>query len=285
MVNHARELDDQDFVYAYVTEYLDEQLPPEQKERFDKLLTDDQLATLPTDFGIKRGQLQIALQKLYLDESQIHQLHTLVEDDAARADHEAHDIEDLGRWELWGNSLRLVVLMILLAGVVGGTYYFLAPPPKAAFNSLEALMYESMVMMEEPEERLDFPTESVAELRDYFRRYPDLGFRVHKFESPGSKWGLVGGSVIDYEVARIVAAQFLNRQNGEFLFIYMFEGQLDDLPHSEPGNQDGLVYQAYASSALNVIAWQVSENVLGMVMGYRGAPDLAQVAQKSVGRY
>jgi len=285
MVNHAKELKDQDFLYAYLTEYLDDQLPEDQRSRFEKALEVENLSSMTTDFGICRGQLQITLQKLYLDEAQIHQLHTLVEDDAARANHEAHDIEDVGRSELFGNTVRALILLLFIGIVVGFAYAFLAPAKKIAFAPLDTLMYESLVMAEEPIIRLDFPTDKIDELRDYFVRYPDLGFRVRQFQSPGADWGLVGGSVIDYEVSKIVTAQFLNKSQGEFLFIYLFEGQLKDLPYAQPGNRDGLVYQAYASDRLNVIAWQVSSNILGMVMGYRGTEDLAKIAQKSVGLY
>lgn len=285
MANQARELKDQDFVYSYLTEYLDDQLPDDQRARYDKALIDQNLSSLPTDFGIHRGQLQIALQKLYLDEAQIHQLHTLVEDDAARANHEAHNIEDMSRFELMGRSLRAAVLLTLLAIVLGASYWFLAPPKKAAFAPLDTLMYESLVMIEEPIVRLDFPTDKVDELRDYFVRYPDLGFRVRNFVSPGQNWGLVGGSVIDYEVAKIVAAQFRHSSNQDDLFVYLFEGQLRDLPYAQAGNHQGLVYQAYASDRLNIIAWQVSKDILGMVFGFRGAEELASIAQTSIGLY
>ncbi|MFW7380435.1 MAG: hypothetical protein ACOH5I_16605 [Oligoflexus sp.] len=285
MVNHARELKDQDFLYAYLTEYLDDQLPADQKSRFEKGLAAENLDSLTTDFGICRGQLQIALQKLYLDEAQIHQLHTLVEDDAARANHEAHVIEDVGRSELLGNSMRGVFLLVLIGAIAAFAYTYLAPKKKIAFAPLDTLMYESLVMIEEPVVRLDFPTDKVDELRDYFVRYPDLGFRVRQFQSPGAEWGLVGGSVIDYEIAKIATAQFLHRRQGEYLFLYMFEGQLTDLPYAQPGNSEGLIYQAYASDRLNVIAWQVSNNILGMAMGSGGTEDLAKVAKKSIGLY
>lgn len=285
MVNHAKELKDQDFLFAYLTEFLDDQLPVEQRNRFQKALEENKQTSLTTDFGISRGQLQIALQKLYLDDAQIHQLHTLVEDDAARANHEAHGIEDVGRSEFWGSTLRAGILFLILAVVGGAVYTYLAPPKKIPFAPLDTLMYESLVMVEEPVIRLDFPTDKIDELRDYFVRYPDLGFRVRQLQSPGAEWGLVGGSVIDYEVARIVAAQFLHRSQGEYLFIYLFEGQLRDLPYSKQGNSEGLIYQAYASDRLNVIAWQVSKDILGMVMGYRGAEDLAAIAKKAVGLY
>lgn len=283
MVKNAPQLSDEDFAYGYLPEYLDDLLPSDQRSRFESYLKSKQKANVPTDFGICRGQLQIALQKLYLDESKLHDLHSLVEDDAARANHEAHDIEEAGRSEILGNSFRLFVFVAFLACLAGVGYYFLAPEKKAAFAPLETLTYEAIVMIEEPEERLDFPTDNIRELQDYFARYPDLGFRSRPLHSPGNEWRLIGGSVIDYEVAKIIAVHFVERQQGTPLLFFIFEGTMKDLPYAEPGNQDGLLYQAYATDRLNIVGWQVSDGVMGLVLGTQGGSELAKIAKTATG--
>lgn len=270
---------------AHLSEYIDDELDPDKRKQMESALGDERVYQLATDYGIRRGQFQIALQKLYLNDTQVHKLHTLVEGDAERVQHEEHDIEDYSRLEGTSRGLRGLFLLILLGALVGGGYWYFAPPKKAQFSPLDTLVYESLVMIEEPVDRLDFPTSSLDELNNYFKRYPSLGFSVGRVSSPGADWNLIGASVIDYEIARIAVTQFQRNSSGEDLFLFLFTGQLNDLPYAQAGNQDGLLYRAFSSDSLNIVAWQASKDVVGMVVGYGGAEDLAAISKKSIGTY
>lgn len=283
MAQKTAALSDEEFLFGYLSEYLDETLPSDQRKRFEDIAQRLKLDGLATDYGIRRGRLQIEAQRLYLDEKHMHDIHDLVEDDAARANHEAHDIDDVGRSELKGNAFRFVVLITFLGLMIFGAIKFFGPEKKAPFKALDSLIYEAIVMAEDAEGRLDFPTDKLSELNTYFKRYPELGFAPKEMREPGADWELNGGTVIDYEVAKIMAVQFAGKNSREKLYLFLWDGKLEQLPKSEPGNFQGLVYQTYASDKWNIVAWQAAPGVTGMMVGHRGAKDLAELAFKVVG--
>jgi len=283
MAQKTAALNDEEFLYGNLSEYLDETLPQDQRKRFDEIAKRMKLESLTTDYGIRRGRLQIEAQRLYLDEKHMHDIHDLVEDDAARANHEAHDIDDVGRSELFGNAFRFVLLIGFVGLIVVGLFKFFGSEKKAPFKALDSLIYEAIVMAEDPEGRLDFPTDKLDELNSYFKRYPDLGFAPKPLREAGGEWELNGGTVIDYEVSKIIALQFTGGNNRQKLFLFLWMGNVEQLPKSEQGNFQGLVYQSYASDKWNIIAWQAAPGVTGMMVGHGGAKDLAELAFKSVG--
>lgn len=281
MTAQVAHLSDEEFFYAYLPEYLDGQLGDAENKRFEGIAKENKWENIESDYGIAKGHLQLGIQKLFVNEELNHKLHVLVENDAERANHEAEDIDELGHMEVFGGVLRGVVFASVIALLVGLSYYYLGPKRTAAFAALDSLVYESVVMIEDPEGRLDFPTEDIVELRDYFNRYPDLNFRVDKFNIPGSNWQLEGGTVIDYEVQKIAAAQFAS--GDDKLFYYLFEGGLDDFPQAEPGSFKGVLYQTYTSEYFNILVWEINEDVVGMVIGTGTAETLAQTALNSFG--
>ncbi len=276
-------LSDDERLYSQLSEYLEDELASAERGKFEASLKERKLESLPTDYGIARGKLQIEAQRLMLDEVQLHVIHQLVEDDAARANHEAQDIDEFSKSDVRSQAIRFTLLLILLgAGIVLGVKFF-SKEQKVPFKALDSLLYEAIVMSEDPEERLDFPTDSVADLNNYFKRYPDLGFSPKVLQGPGKGWELVGGTVIDYEVAKILGVKVKASGSDELFYLFLFEGSLSTLPPSTPGNFQGLMYQTYASDKLNVIAWQATPEMTGMMIGYRGAKDLAELAFRMVG--
>jgi hypothetical protein len=277
-------LNDEEFFYAHLADYLDDEgMPPDRRQRFEEIAKKLKLEGVATDYGIRRGRLQIEAQRLFLDDKHLHDIHDLVEDDAARAKHEAEDIEEVGKSELKGNVFRFTILLAVAAAFIFGGVRFFSGEKKAPFKALDSLIYEAIVMTEDPQDRLDFPTEKLSELNDYFKRYPDLGFKPKVMQEPGTGWDVNGGTVIDYEVAKVLAVQFTGKNTGEKLYLFLYEGSLEQLPASTPGNFQGLVYQAYASDKLNIVAWQASSEMVGMMIGYRGAKELSELAFRIIG--
>ena len=276
----ATKLSDEDFLYSHLAEFLDDELNPDLQGRIKGLLEKE--SQLSSDYGIARGRLQIAMQKYSLNENQLHNIHTLVEDDASRANHEAHSIEDVGRSEFVGRLLRGGFMASLVLTLFGFLYWEFAPERQQEFEPLETLVYEALAF-EEDGSRIEFPTDNHGELLEYFERYPALGFTVPKLQEIGNGWEVTGGTVIDYEVAKILASKYTNPRLDENLYLFFFEGGVSDFPKSDPGNQKGLLYQAYATSDMNIVAWEHSENVLGMIIGRGGAEDLAQLAKTTSG--
>lgn len=284
MSSLSSSLSDEEFFYSFLTEYLDGELNSEDSKRFDDIISKNSWDHLKSEFGISRGQLQIGMQKIYVDDQLNHKLHVLVEDDAARANHEAEDIDTFSKSEGLGKFLRAAVLASVIGGVCGFIYKQFGPESQPAFSALDSLVYESLVLIEDPDGRIDFPTSNLDELANYFSKYPDLGFLPKKIASPGNQWVPQGGSVIDYEVQKILMAQFGNPKSLDKMFIYLFEGSLKDLPSSDKGNHKGLLYQTYSSEFFNVVAWQLDDDVLGMIVGSRSGADLAAAAYNSLGQ-
>lgn len=276
-------LNDEEFLLSHLADYLDETLSSANRQKVEELMKKTGGSEIATDYGIRRGRLQIEAQRLYLDEKKMRRIHELVEDDAARANNEAAEIDEVGKSEMKGNAFRFIALLLIFGFLFGGAYFVFRPAPKAAFKALDSLLYEAIVMSEDAEERLAFPTDKVEELNQYFQRYPELGFAPKPLKTLPAEWKAGGGTVIDYETAKIMAVQFQSANTNEKLYIFLYPGKLSQLPKSDVGNANGIVYQTYASDRLNVVAWSVNSDVTGMVIGSRGARELADFAYTVIG--
>ena len=274
-------LSDKELLYAYLPEYIDDELEGELKERFASVIEKEKSDFLRV-FKENRGDFQMAFSDLALDGEQLQKLRTFVEDDVERADHEAGYIKDVGRTEMVGNTLRAIVLVAIVFLFFATLHYYVGPKPKPTFNALDTLVYEAVVMMEE-DGRLDLPTEKIDEVADYFKRYPDLAIapsQVKKLEG----WNLEGASVIDYEFTKIPVVQFVHPVLDDKLFFFQYEGHISDLPKAEQGKFADLVFQAYSDDNVNIIAWQIEEGMMGMAVGSRGVAELARLAKLSLGK-
>lgn len=284
MAQNKSALTDEEYLYSHLAEYLDESLSSSNRQKFEEIAKRLNQSELVTDYGIRRGRLQIEAQRLYVDEKKMHKIHELVEDDAARANHEAAEIEEVGRSELKGNGKRFVILTLLFFGLVFGAWYRFRPEPKPTFKALDALLYESIVMTEDPKGRLDFPTDKLDELNQYFQNYPNLGFTAKMMKTLPAEWSPTGGTVIDYDAVKIMAVQFSSSKTQERQYLFFYPGKLSQLPKSDIGNANGIIYQTYASDRLNIVAWESTPGkVVGMVIGARGAKELAEFAFAVVG--
>ncbi len=283
MANSKSALSEEDYLLSHLSESMDETLSSGDQAKFNEIAKKLGKADVVTDYGIRRGRLQIEAQRLFMNEKKLHALHELVEDDAARANHEAAEIEEVGMSELKGNTIRFSAIVAFFAVLIGGAYYLFRPEPKPSFNALNSLIYEADVMNESSEGRINFPTDSVEEANAFFKKLPDLGFVPKTMKAVPQDWKVSGASLIDYDSAKITVTQFQHTASGERQYLFFYPGKVSQLPKSVEGNANGLVFQSYASSNLNVMAWQVDPNVVGMMIGNRGVQELANFAQKIVG--
>ena len=280
MTHSHSELKDEELVYAHIVEYQNNELDATLTERYRQSLKSHGSSEMLQKFNQTRGSFQVALRNHSLDEDQLHGLRVLVEDDVARADHEAADIRHLGETEFKGRFFRAFSLtfLVVLCAAIG--WYFFGPKKKPAFDALETLVYEAVVMEEDPEGRLQFPSNNMTEVREYIGNYAGLGFKAPLPDNPGPGYVVDGATIIDYEVARIVTIQFSQAVDDQKLFLFMYEGLLKQLPKSDTGKVDGMVYRAYSDDRVNIVAWQASETVVGMMIGRNGAVELARFAKK-----
>lgn len=283
MATSKTTLSDEDFLLSHLSESMDETLSAGDQSKFHEIAKKLGKADVVTDYGIRRGRLQIEAQRLFLNEKRMHAIHDLVEDDAARANHEAAEIEEVGMSELKGNTVRFIAIAAFFGLIIGGLYYFFRPEPKPTFNALNSLIYEADVMNENSEGRINFPTDSVEEVNAYFKKLPDLGFVPKTLKALPGDWKVSGASLIDYDSSKITVTQFQSKATNERQYLFFYPGKLNQLPKSTEGNANGLIYQSYASSNLNVMAWQSQPDVVGMMIGYRGTKELADFAMTVVG--
>ncbi len=277
------DLSDQDFLYGYMTEYLDGELSLELQERFQKLIGVQQNAELPERFQKVRGALQLGLQSFYLRESEKIHLRALVQDQTVRETQEARKIDEVGRREVVSRVSRWTAVLALLVIVGGILYYVFRSPAREKFVPVVNLSYEAMAMIEDPEGRLLFPSTSIEEITKYLNASRNLGFSPLVLKSFSQSWVPEGATIIDYEVAKIAVVEYKNTESKEKLFHFAFKGTLSDLPKAEPGNYRGLIYQTYSSDKINIIAWQHKKDVISFLVGRRSAPELATLARMGTG--
>lgn len=272
------DLTDQDFLTGHLSEYLDEELADSLKPRFEELLRQPGQEEIPQHFQAMRGRLQLAVQSYYLKENETAQLRALVEDPDAAAHNEAAKVDSLGRAEQMGHLRRKAILGLLAVGVIGVLFWRFAPKSDEAFLPLEYLGYEAVAMEDDPEGRLELPTASMKEIRSYLESYSGLPFTPKPLTNFGKDWAPEGTTVVDYEMAKVVAIQYGHQQKSEKLFHFMYKGNISALPKAELGDMKGLRYQTYANDDVNIIAWQHDPDMVSLLIGRRGAVELAGYA-------
>ncbi len=270
------DLANDDFLYSYLAEYLDGELPKDLAGRFEQLTKNQE--KLPDQFNATRGRLQLSLQSYYMKDGELSELRAMVQDPAVKATKENTKIEQLGRGEIANMLVRRLVLVAIAAGVIGFCIWKFGPSREQKFKPLEYLGYEAVAIEEDPRERVNLPSHDVKEVRAYLASYPGLEFKPKMLKTIAKNWDLEGATIIDYEVAKVVAVIYSNSTSKEKLFHFSYAGELSDLPPSETGNMRGLTFQTYASDELNLITWQSAPGVVSLLVGRRSAPELAEIA-------
>ena len=273
------DLNDVDFLHAYIADYLDGKLEASLRSRCETLLKDPELCQVGETFQSVRGRLQLSMQSYYLQEHEMTEIKGLVQDPSVKATLEQVQIQHLERDETFGNLWRRLVLIGIAVALIGLGFWTFSPN-ELEFRPLEYLGYESLAMEEDAAGRLDLPSTDLAEVREYVESYPGLSFSPAVLADFGDGWSVVGATVFDYEVAKVTAIQYRNDKLGEYVFHFSYGGVLSSLPKSEQGNLNGLLYQAYANDRLNFIAWQHTPEAVSLLVGRRGTADLAKLAVK-----
>lgn len=273
------ELSNQDFLYSFLAEYQDGDLPAELLAKYEtELKAHADVGTAAVQFQAMRGRLQLAMQSYYLKEDELTALHALVQDPSAAATEEAVKIERLGRGVAISTLLRRVTLGAIAVGAAGFVYWKVNGGKEQKFKPLDYLGYEAAAMEEDAQQRLNLPTHDPREILQYLNTYPGLDFKPRMLHSVPAPWQADGATVIDYEIAKVVVVMYENPSTRDKLFHFSWAGELSDLPKAEAGNMRGLVYQTYATNELNLVAWQISPGVVSLLVGRRSAPELAEIA-------
>lgn len=276
--SQSSSLSPQDFLLAYLAEYLDGELPPDLKNKVEQLVKAPGQEEIPAHFQAMRGRLQLSLQSYYLKDNEIAALKAYVQDPSVKATQENAKIDQLGRREVISTVMRRVALAAIALAAIAGVVWKFGPHREAKFKPLEFLGYEALALEEDPRDRLDLPSSDMKEIRQYLSAYPGLEFKPRVLKTMPNDWRPEGATVIDYEIAKVALVQFANVNSKEKLFHFSYAGDLKDLPPAEPGNMRGLIFQTYSSDDLNLIAFEGPKGVVSILAGRRSAPELAEIA-------
>lgn len=280
MASNAEGLTNEDFFHSHLAEYLDGELPGELRGRFDQILKTPGKETVPEHFQTMRGRLQLTLQSYYLKENETQALRALVVDPSVQATKENIRIEQLGRGEVVGTWLRRAALGGVAIAIAGVLMWKFMPRSGPEFKPLEYLGYEALAMEEDAQNRLDLPTHDIKEVRQYLASYPGLDFKPRSLKTVPERWKPEGASIIDYDIAKVSAVQYVNNETKEKLFHFSFAGSLSDLPAADGSTMNGIKFQTYASDQVNLVAWQHGSGVVSLLVGRRGAAELYEIAAK-----
>lgn len=275
-------------LFAHLSEYLDGDMDDARSQKFEPVLQAE-APQLAESFAVAKGQLQLNLQKFYLDEQTRDQILGSGISDKKRRQFEAAQIDEAGSLETKGRWLRGLILVGLLLTFGLGAYTALAPKSASAFEPLTALTYEAVMMEEEGTGRLEFVSSSYEEVNEFLADSNSIGFEVPEVKPiPGGQWTLEGATVIDYETDKIATIQFSNEALGK-MFVFYYRGALSDLPTATGAHEKDVYYQSYGNDQMNVIAYEphavkgslstsLSEGIVAMVVGRESAANLAAAA-------
>jgi len=284
MSGSNNKLTDEEFLFAYLGMSLDEALPKDVQQKFQGLIEQTQYSGVGEKFSNARGKLQLLFQEASLSKDQLVRLNNLVEEPELRHTHEAQKIEEIERSVLWTTLKRRLVIVGTICALVFGVVYFMSPKAKVDFDPLQALSYEAVAFEEEASERINFPSDDAQELQEFFARDLGLGFQPTVLKGVASPWKLVGGSILDYDFVKITVSMYEAPAQGDVFFHFSYPGRMADRQGAELGNYQGLLYRVFTTPRHNIIMWEQSPGVLGVLIGRQNDETLASIAHKGTER-
>ncbi|MEI6399534.1 MAG: hypothetical protein WCO71_12260 [Pseudomonadota bacterium] len=278
MASANSNLQGDDLFYGYIAEYLDGDLPQSLQGPFNDLLKTRQKQL--DDFQVNRGKFQSALGDIGGSEALKHKLRNFAQDDQLRETIEASEIAEVERSELWSNVIRRSVLSAIVLGIIGGIIYTFLPRTSSKFDVIEYLGYEAMALEEDPDGRINLPSTDIEEIKQFVGSVPGLAFHPGVLR-PIKGWNPEGVSIIDYDVIKVVAVNYVSPERGnEHLHHFMVPGKMSDMSYKgEEADYRGLKYRVYGSDKLNIVVWQYSPDMVSVLAGHRSAPELADMAR------
>ena len=267
-------------MWSWLAEAVDDNIPAAIAEQFAQLRKAtpafDSVASI---FRLRRGQLQLAIQNFHLSQRDMEKLKDLVASSEIRHTQEAQRIDEISTFEAKRRLMRQLAFAGIVLAIVFAVVYKSAPR-KPQLNTLDVLSYESVALVEDGKVRLDLPTDNLDEVKEYLGSYPDLGFKPKILTAKSTGLNIEGASVLDYDSTKVAVVVYSDPKRQDKILHFSMSGETADLPKSEPGNFQGLIYQTYASNSLNMIAWNSAPKILSIAAGSRGALELAEFVRR-----
>ncbi len=231
-------------------------------------------------FRTARGQFQIDLQEISVTETDLTEVRAFVAEPSVRETIEARKIESFEYREKISNIKRRIGIVSLAIVVISILTYVLTPSKQTSFRALDYVGYEALAIEEDADGRVDLPSDDIIEIERYLSQDPSLGFKPRIMRP--KNWHPEGASVIDYDGNKVSVAYYSNPQINEKIFHFQTQGTLSQLPRGPLGKVGKITYQTFTQDRVNIIVWQESDQVLSMLVGHRGAEELAKIADESI---
>lgn len=228
------------------------------------------------DYDEHKGQLQELFRGVSLKDNHHQELRDLLlpgYDADVVQKHLSHEAESAVSRQRWTYYLVLAIVLVVLVG--GLAWYFYSESSNESLV-IEYLGYETLAIEEEGE-RINFPSDSLAEIRSYFANHRGLGFEPQVLRLPS--WLPQGASIIDYNPDKVAVVKYQHRRSNDVIFFYTFAGKLQNL-NAPSENADNFVHKIYASDDLNMVAWTQGQ-VVAVLAGRLSSADLVSLGQVS----
>lgn len=268
---------DDELFYSLVDHHIGGTLPSEVTSRFEALLQREEYKNKVDLFKSAHGKMQLTLEGFFLNEDHTFEVRSLAQGASTMTEEEQSEIEEVGSTSKISGVLRLITFLLVIGGIFGGIFWKFLPSFEKKFDALYYLSYESNLLLEDPTGRMDLLTDDISDIDSYFTKYPNLGFKVSMIKIP-SGWVVKGGTVIDYDFARVATILYSSKDNTEKMVQFLWKAKEGDLPKAQEGKEGNLVYSAYTSETQNMISYATEFGVQSVLIGQASAVQMAKYA-------
>ena len=296
------EHDQENYFYGHIDELLDkgkDSISTEEVSKFGKFIESEHLDKTLDNYRYVLGRFQNIIGGYFLSESELLEIRGYVKQNSLEnhsASHQdqfmiSHEIKNRRRKRLRQLVIYGVLVFSLLA--IGRNFLFIN---SVEFNPVEALSYETKVLEEKSEERLDLKTDNQLEVIEFFQNFPRLGWKDNLLKIPSDMWELNGASLLDYEVVKISMVAYTKQLPGvdiveterevvsddgtetrievvrskiprkDTLVHYSFESEYNYLPEIQPAFHKGVEFYTFVSEEYNIIMW-LDRNRYNLIFG------------------
>ncbi len=268
---------DDELFYSLVDHHIGGTLPSEVISRFEALLQREEYKNKVDLYKSAHGKMQLTLEGFFLNEDHTFEVRSLAQGASTMTEEEQSEIEEVGTTSKISGILRLITFLLVIGGIFGGIFWKFLPSFEKKFDALYYLSYESNLLLEDPTGRMDLLTDDISDIDSYFAKYPNLGFKVSMIKIP-SGWVVKGGTVIDYDFARVATILYSSKNNSEKMVQFLWKANEGDLPKAQEGKEGNLVYSAYTSETQNMISYATEFGVRSVLIGQASAVQMAKYA-------
>lgn len=298
---------DDTLFFSQLDKIANDEVSSDLKTKINSMLEDESRKIIVEKYKARHGLLQNSLEGQFLDEDETLTLRQFIQSSDGRAKEEEQEIERMGA-KYARRRLMFRLVFLALIGLIGLKLFESAiERPSIDFRPLESLNYETIAIEEEMEERVDFKTDVISEVADFFANHPDSKVKI--FSPKEFKgWEPAGASILDYEITVIGAAVYTQLlpgrfdviekevedfdSNGELIGLktieesvpakdimvhYRFYSEKNWFPSSSPEVFQNREYFVFGSDQFNMIMWE-KEDFYDVLVGRSTPQDLAAFA-------